>query len=201
MTIELLQTLSKTAFVLAGIFFAVAILLFFVLHVPQLIGELSGITARKGVEAIRKQNETSGNKAYKPSKVNAERGKLTDKITASGQLKPRKGGNGIGAQTEKIATYTLASKAAETTLLDERAQETTLLETCDGVLRTSEETGETTVLSEAPYIGETTVLSGEAETTILSTEQVKDSSDDASDDNVITMDVEMGFAESPELIE
>lgn len=197
MTIELLQTLSKTAFVVAGIFFAVAILLFFVLHVPQLIGELSGITARKGVEAIRKQNETSGNKAYKPSKVNAERGKLTDRITVSGQLRPRKGGNGIGAETEKIATAKFAAGSDETTLLEAAPQQTTLLENDDVI----QDSGETTLLSEMQCAGETTVLREENETTVLSVRQTEENEKSISNDGAITMDVEMGFAESIELIE
>ena len=92
MTVELLQTLSLASYISAGILLLVGIALFFLLDVPRLYGDISGRTARKAIEAIRQQNESTGNKAYKPSTVNAERGKLTDKITPSGRLQSHTAG-------------------------------------------------------------------------------------------------------------
>ena len=86
MTVETLQMLSTVAYVLAGIFLLAAIAIFFLLDIRSVIGDVTGATARKAIRDIRAQNEASGNKAYKPSPVNAARGKLTAKISPSGRL-------------------------------------------------------------------------------------------------------------------
>ena len=80
MTVETLQMLSTVAYVLAGIFLLAAIAIFFLLDIRSVIGDVTGATARKAIRDIRAQNEASGNKAYKPSPVNAARGKLTAKM-------------------------------------------------------------------------------------------------------------------------
>ena len=149
MTVELLQTASLVAFIAAGILFLVAVALFFLLDVPKLYGDISGRTAKKAIEAIRQQNESSGNKAYKPSPVNAERGKLTDRITKSGSLQPQTSGSSIGVGTEKFSTSTLFQQSNETTVLQNTASETTVL---TGLLPV--EGGETTLLvNEEPNVG------------------------------------------------
>ena len=135
MTVETLQMLSTVAYVLAGIFLLAAIAIFFLLDIRSVIGDVTGATARKAIRDIRAQNEASGNKAYKPSPVNAARGKLTAKISPSGRLEPQMAGMGGSPGTEKLSTMELTA-AAET------AAETT-------VLQQPEEVGATTVLSEA----------------------------------------------------
>lgn len=75
---ETLSLISTVAFVMAAICLAVAILIFVRFKIPSVIGDLSGRNARKSIEQMRKMNENSGNKSYKPSKVNSERGKLTE---------------------------------------------------------------------------------------------------------------------------
>lgn len=127
MTVEFLQTLSLAAYIAAGVLFLVAVALFFLLDVPKLYGDVSGRTAKKAIEAIRQQNESTGNKAYKPSAVNAARGKLTDKITPSGRLESQTTGLPISVGTEKFATYTLAPQANKTTVLADASNETTVL--------------------------------------------------------------------------
>ena len=138
MTVETLQMLSTVAYVLAGIFLLAAIAIFFLLDIRSVIGDVTGATARKAIRDIRAQNEASGNKAYKPSPVNAARGKLTAKISPSGRLEPQMAGMGGSPGTEKLST--MAAEA--TTVLTETAAETT-------VLQQPEEVGATTVLSEA----------------------------------------------------
>lgn len=169
MSVEFLQTLSIVFYILAGIFALIAIVLFFVLDIKKVVGDVTGSTARKAINAIRTQNEASGNKAYKPSPVNAARGKLTDKITPSGRILPQTAMNGGSTGTEKFDTTELLLGSEATTVLDSAS-------------------GETTVLSEAD--GETTVL--------------KDGFNDASrmeNKAKFSTDVEMGFAESSEIIE
>lgn len=102
MSVELLQNISLAAFVVAGVLFLAAVTLFFLFNVPKIFGEVTGSTARKAIANIRQQNEQTGNKAYKPSPVNAERGKLTDKITPSGRLERKVGNSGVSVGTQKL---------------------------------------------------------------------------------------------------
>lgn len=180
MSVELLQTLSTVFFVLAGVLFVVAAVLFFYLDVIHLIGDVSGSTARKAIEDIRKGNEISGDKAYKSSPVNKARGKLTDKISPSGQLLHKTGGLNVATGTEK-----LDSQASSTTVLDDGIGATTLL---------SDATTETTVLSQTG--GETTVLSAvpEAAPVVSAVEYTNNYGN-------FSLDLEMGFIGSAELIE
>lgn len=184
MTVELLQTLSLVAYLVAGVLFLVAVALFFLFDVPKLYGDISGRTARKAIEAIRQQNQSSGNKAYKPSAVNAERGKLTDKITQSGRLQSQTAGLPVSVGTEKFATSTIHPQLNETTVLNQTINETTVLE---------QPVGETMVLTgtlPATEFGETTLLVNEAH-----------HESPASAGSKFTVDVEMSFTGSSEIIE
>lgn len=183
MSVELLQTLSLALYIVAGVLFLVGIALFFLLDVPKLYGDVSGRTAKKAIEAIRQQNESTGNKTYKPSAVNAERGKLTDKITQSGRLQSQTTGLPVSVGTEKLDTSTLMPQPSETTVLAEAANETTVLE---------QPVGETTVL--------TGTISPAGETTILVSNE-ESSSETVADPAKFTVDVEMFFTGSSEIIE
>lgn len=173
MTVETLQMLSTVAYVLAGVFLLAAIAIFFLLDIRSVIGDVTGATARKAIRDIRAQNEASGNKAYKPSPVNAARGKLTAKISPSGRLEPQMAGMGGSPGTEKLSTMELTAAAEATTVLTETAAETT-------VLQQPEEVGATTVLSEA-----------EREPAAPKPEEKR----------TFQTDVEMGFSASSEIIE
>ena len=176
MTVELLQIISLVSFIIAGVLLLLDIALFFLLDVPKLYGDISGRTAKKAIEAIRQQNESSGNKAYKPSAVNAERGKLTDKISHSGSIVGKTSGSGISVGTEKLHTDVLAAKANETTVLNGGSNETTVLEHQGGA----------------------------GETTVLAQNQVGVNSDNSATvpaNSGFTVDVEMSFTGSSEIIE
>lgn len=162
MTYEVYRYIFIGGAVLAGILLLVTVLLFFVLKIPMVIGDLTGATARKAIANIRNQNEVSGEKTYKSSQVNSERGKLTEKISMSGNLMGHRGGIVAGAMaTEKISTQKLDYQPAdetsvlsaggnETTVLGMSGDETTVLNTAGG--------GETEVLSGGMSFGETMVL-------------------------------------------
>lgn len=75
---ETLLLISKISFAAAGICLILAIIFFISFKIPNVIGDLSGRNARKSIEKMREFNEKSGSKAYKPSKTNAARGKLTE---------------------------------------------------------------------------------------------------------------------------
>lgn len=130
MTIELMQTMSLASYIAAGVLFLIGVALFFLLDVPKLYGDISGRTAKKAIEAIRRKNEETGNKAYRPSTVNAERGKLTDKITPTGRVQSRGVGLQLNVGTEKLDTALLTPQSGETTVLDGpvyQSAETTVL--------------------------------------------------------------------------
>lgn len=77
---ETLSILSVVFFVLAGVFFALAVFLWFFFKIPGVIGDLNGRTARKSIAKMRENNEKSGKKTYRSSPTNLQRGKLTDTI-------------------------------------------------------------------------------------------------------------------------
>ena len=157
MSIETLQTASTISYIAAGILLLVAVALFFLLDIKKVIGDLTGITAKRAIENIRQQNEQTGEKNYKSSSVNLARGKLTDKISQSGKLIKNTSGIGISPHTEKFSTTEL-----------------------------NPDNGQTGILNDS--VSETTVLSNPAnETTVLNKE--------------FSVEVEMGFAESSEIIE
>ena len=78
MTYEIYRYIFLGGAILAGIMFAVSVLVFFLLKIPTVIGDLTGANARKAIENIRNQNESTGDKTYRSSQVNRERGKLTN---------------------------------------------------------------------------------------------------------------------------
>ncbi len=139
---------------LAILFFVIAVILFFALKIPAVIGDLSGATARKAIENIRTQNEATGDKEHASSPVNRERGRLTDKISPSGSLHRSETSKLFGMRTEKISTQKLAEN--ETTVLYTGGAETTVL---GGGETTVLGGGETTVLNMGGGAGETTLLS------------------------------------------
>lgn len=137
MSYEIYRYIFYGGAILAAVMLTVTVILFFVYKIPTVIGDLTGANARKAIENIRNQNESSGNKLYKTSQVNRERGKLTDKISPSGSLMRDPSGilGGGAMATEKISTQQLPPE--ETTVLD-AANETTVLDNSD--------VGETTLL-------------------------------------------------------
>ena len=83
---DILSIVSLVSFILSGVAFVLAILLFILFRIPSVIGDLSGRTARKSIAKMRLANEKTGVKSYKESKTNVERGKLTGTIPDSGKL-------------------------------------------------------------------------------------------------------------------
>ena len=145
MSYEIYRYIFYGGAILAAVMLAVTVLLFFVYKIPTVIGDLTGANARKAIENIRNQNESSGDKLYKTSQVNRERGKLTDKISPSGSLmRDPSGVLGGGAMaTEKISTQELP-QVDETTVLESDA--TTVLGSNETTVLGNASAGETTVL-------------------------------------------------------
>lgn len=175
MSYEVYRYIFIGAAICCGIMFVVSVLLFIFLKVPKLISDLTGRTAKKAIKSIREQNEASGDKGYKVSAFNEARGKLTDKISPSGNVIQQHQMQMRGIDTTKISTQELAYEehSSETTVLN--ANETSVLET------TAEETS---VLSE-PMAGETSVLTSEI----------------APVDNTFAIEYEITFIHTNEIIE
>lgn len=68
--------------VLAVVLLALSIVLFLRFNIPKVVGDITGSNYKKSIKKTREINEKSGKKAYKPSKVNQERGMITDDINS-----------------------------------------------------------------------------------------------------------------------
>lgn len=75
-----INPVSIILFALAGVSLVVAIYSFIRFNIPQVIGELTGRTAKKSIAQMREKNAKTGDKSHRPSAVAQERGTLTDKI-------------------------------------------------------------------------------------------------------------------------
>ena len=115
MTEEIYSYISLGTGIAAIVMLATAVALFFVLKIPRVISDLSGRTARRAIEDIRRQNEASGDKSHRSSYVNMHRSKLTDKISPSRRIQhPTSGASGKTAGTTKIPTQGLRGKTGKT---------------------------------------------------------------------------------------
>lgn len=75
-----INIVSIIFFIIAGASLLVAIYSFIRFNIPQVIGELSGRTAKKSIAQMRDKNLKTGDKSHRPTKAAQERGTLTDKI-------------------------------------------------------------------------------------------------------------------------
>lgn len=125
MTYEIYRYIFIGAAIACGIMLAVTVLLFFVLKIPAVIGDLSGRTARKAIADIRNNNMSADSD-------NTGSSELTDKITSSGKLIRRHGSRGEKytdkISTEKLIEQNTMSGSNKTALLN-AGNETTLLNT------------------------------------------------------------------------
>ena len=129
MTYETYRIIFIAGAVLAGIMLVVSVLLFVLLKIPSVIGNLTGISARRAIETIRSQNAQS---ADQPDGARASgRGRFTGRMSPSDRMTFHSRSDSA-METVKISTQRLASEAAPA--------ETTVLEPSEGT------EGETTVL-------------------------------------------------------
>lgn len=151
---DILSNVAIVLYVIAGVCFVLAVVLWFVFDIPTVFGDLTGRTARKSIAKMRENNEKSGVKSFKHSKTNVDRGKLTGIPETTGNTNKPIPENGKEEETGLLDEQTgLLSESEETALLSE-TEETALLN----------ETEETALLNEAE---ETTLLSETEETGLL----------------------------------
>lgn len=77
--------IAIVGFSLSGIALAISIILFIKMDVLAIIGDLTGKTVAREIKAMRETNAASGDKRFRPSAVNMERGKLTEKVNQSAE--------------------------------------------------------------------------------------------------------------------
>lgn len=147
---NVLFIVSRVSFVLAAIFFLLAIVFFVRFHIPSVIGDLSGRSARKSIEEMRLHNEKSGKKAYRTGSNGKKNDKKAEKTKAKANT-----GNAVGMNSDH---------REETGLLEENKKRgydpgsTALLneEEATGVLENKETAplggNETAALRKAPAI-------------------------------------------------
>ena len=189
MTYDVYRYIFIIGAILCGVMLIVTVLIFILLNIPKVISDLSGATARKAINDIRRQNEEGGEKVYKPSKVNASRGRVTDKISNSGKI-IQKNHTHVGIDGASMQTQQLEKSASETTVLEQSAGETSLLEG---------NYGETSLLDEA-YGGTTLLDESYGGTTLLEQSEPAVFSQPSADASVFAIEYEITYIHTNELI-
>jgi len=72
--------IAIVGFSLAGVTLIAAIFMFFKMNILAIVGDLTGKTVAREIKAMREMNTATGNKIHRSSRVNIERGTLTDKV-------------------------------------------------------------------------------------------------------------------------
>lgn len=155
MTYEMYRNIFMVCAAAAGVMAFVSILLFVLLRIPSVIGDLTGITAKRGIEQIRSGNASKATSGRYSKKKNQRYGLNTEKLQSV-------------AESAKGETAKLGENAGKENALPDSAvgSETALL---------NSQTGNETTLLYAPEANETTVLQPDfgilEEITILHTEE------------------------------
>ena len=133
---DILHTLSVVSYILAVLFVVLAIVLWFIFKIPNVIGDLSGRNAKKSIARMRQNNEKTGDKSYRASEKNLARGKLTGTMEGMGNNE-----NPINIEETGLLNENLAREHDEqptglllddaTGLLDESGETAALEETVD----------------------------------------------------------------------
>lgn len=156
MNAEVLQTISIVAFVLAGLFALVSVVLFFRLDIRGIVNDLTGKTAERQIKELREQNHQTGNNKNGRVLYEPEQRKFTAKLENS-RKKETAGLRGLLQKENEEITAPLQNAGEESTTLLAEEEGTTILANEEGTTLLAEEEG-------------TTVLAGEEETTLLAEE-------------------------------
>lgn len=72
--------IAIVGFSLSGVALIAAVFMFLKMNIPAIIGDLTGRTVAREIKAMRESNAASGDKLHRSSRVNIERGTLTEKV-------------------------------------------------------------------------------------------------------------------------
>lgn len=135
MTYEIYQYIFYGSLIMCIIMLVLSIVLFFVFKIPKIVGFLTGATARKAIKSINEHTEQSMSQRLKQKK-----GKSHNEIdfSSSGKLmkKTNVSMDSDSPVTEKFKTESLAPYN-ETTVLNQRGDETTVLSQMSSLEETS----------------------------------------------------------------
>ena len=162
-TAEILSTISTISYVISALCLVLSVFFWFKYKIPSVYGDLSGRTARKSIAQMRENNEKSGNKFYKPSSTNKERGKVTEAIEKI-QKETNKNEQQDSSETTPLDDTSPLDDLATTKL---SSDETTELQTLETEQLNAEETTELSVNEE------TAILGNDNETEMLSPSEMR----------------------------
>ena len=155
MSVELLQTLSLIAYILAGLFFLVALGLFFYLKVPALWGEVTGRTARKAIRAMKWNNEEPSPKPIPTGISKGATSGLSAKLAEAAQAQAEESSHDLPAPKERTPLVAAEPKPPlKTAPTTDASEEYTQPLSETAVLSSG---GETEDLP-AAYLGQTSLL-------------------------------------------
>ena len=180
MSVEVLQVLTLVFFIISAALGLFAVFLFFALKIPKVLGDLSGVTARKAIEDIQKKSQSGNSQQLSYSKN--IKGFMADKSNSSGKL--RKGTGKLAKEAARSTGKLKMPSNITAKLVAEDSNATVLL--------SSQTINETTILGRSNY-SETTILgqSGGNETTLLA-ENAKP---------LFSVDVDISLCDSVETID
>lgn len=129
MTYEMYRNIFIICSVSASVTGLVTILLFFLLRIPAVIGELTGVTARKGIEQIRSGNVKNSHQKREPKRKKRRQKEKTD-LNAYNMIQNQNQqmGTAVLAQDQQMGTAVLAQDQAIESLGWNRQMETVLLQ-------------------------------------------------------------------------
>lgn len=207
MSVEQLQMLSMAGYIASGGFLVSTVLLFFILKIPRLIEDMTGVTARRAIEDIRRQNEGGGRSGNHTAVKRKVRGSHTDKISSSGRQRYTSGEKPGTVTAKRVSTglteHMRGGMAEETTLLMQggMAEETALLMQGGMAEETSllmqEGTGTAAAVLQQTIIQGNTVPAMAGSTEELSQHQALQDRAKAS----VVVQVDIGFSESSETVD
>lgn len=119
-----LSNLSVIAFVLAGVFFAVAVALFIVLKIPKVIDYFTNRSAKKTVQQMVSSNGPSKIASFQTSPSNKARGKVTEQVDIQPPQKKKTGKLANAPSSQQLSP----GERPETGLLSEKENHTAYLD-------------------------------------------------------------------------
>ena len=140
MTYEMYRNIFIICSVSASVTGLVTILLFFLLRIPAVIGELTGVTARKGIEQIRSGNVKNSHQKREPKRKKRRQKEKTD-LNAYNMIQNQNQqmGTAVLAQDQQMGTAVLAQDQQMGTAVGARSgNREPWMESADGDCITSE---------------------------------------------------------------
>jgi len=106
MTYEIYRYIFLGGAILAGIMFALSVILFFLLRIPDVIGDLSGSNARKAIKKIKQDSQKREEEAHRGSK---NKGMITTDKLSTLRRNSKSASRG-GETTESCGTESLSPR-------------------------------------------------------------------------------------------